>query len=322
MLDRYGRRIDHLRLSVTDRCGLRCFYCMPDGDAPRVSRDEILSFEEIAGIVGRLRERFGLSRVRITGGEPLLRPHLAQLVELLHRLGLDEIAMTTNGQTLARSAGALADAGLRRVNISLDSLDPERYRRLTGGVLSRTLDGIETASAAGLRPLKINTVVLRGWNETEVESLTEWALTRGHEIRFLELMAIGYAQGSHPELFVSSKEVRARLGRAFRLQPIDGEPGAPARSWRASKDRLEGRIGFISSESEPFCASCRRLRLTAKGKLLGCLMHNDGIDLRAAWTDGGGLDGSVFDAAVLSAIGMKPENRVRVSAGHMVEIGG
>jgi GTP 3',8-cyclase len=322
MQDQYGRVIDHLRVSVTDRCGLKCVYCLPDGEPLHAPREEILRYEEIAAIVERLRDRFGLKRVRITGGEPLVRPRLEALVALLNELGLEEISMTTNGQILARSIDALAAAGLRRVNVSLDSLDPDRFRRLTGGELSRTLEGIEALDRAGLRPVKINTVVIRNHNEEDVLPLTRWAIERGYEIRFLELMAIGCVQSYHPEMFVPTSEVRDTIGRAFRIEPATQEEGAPARLWHVHADGLSGTVGFISPETEPFCSGCRRLRLTAKGKFLGCLMHNDGPDVRTAIRAPGGVDEAMFDSAVRQAVFSKPIERIYASDGHMMSIGG
>ncbi len=321
LTDSFGRRIDHLRISVTDRCGLRCTYCMPHGEPPHAPREEILTYEEIAGIVRRLRDRFGLSRVRLTGGEPLVRPRLEILVEMLSRIGLEEISLTTNGQTLARSMEALARAGLRRVNVSLDSLDPGRFRQITGGDLDRTLEGIAAADRSGLRPLKLNSVIIKG-NEQDIEPLTVWAVERGYEMRFLELMAIGCAPSYHEVMFVPTREVRERLQARFRMEPIEGEPGAPARSWRIEIDGRAGVVGFISPETEPFCSSCRRLRLTAKGKFLGCIMLEDGPDVRAAMRAEGAVDEAAFDEAVTTAVGMKPIERIRITSGHMMSIGG
>jgi GTP 3',8-cyclase len=322
MQDQYGRTIDHLRISVTDRCGLRCVYCMPDGEPAHAPREEILRYEEFATIVERLRDRFGLRQVRITGGEPLVRPKLEILVGMLSALGLEEIALTTNGQILARSIDALAAAGLNRVNVSLDSLDPDRYRRLTAGDLSRTLEGIAALDRSGLRPVKINTVVIRGHNEEDVVPLARWALERGYQIRFLELMAIGCVQSYHPEMFVPTAEVREILGRSFRMEPASAAPGAPARTWKVEGEGLAGTVGFISPETEPFCDGCRRLRLTAKGKFLGCLMHDDGPDVRAAIRAPGGVDEAMFDQAVRGAVFSKPIERIYASSGHMMAIGG
>jgi len=319
--DSYGRTIDHLRISVTDRCGLRCIYCMPEGAPVPAARHEILRFEEIAGVVQRMRDRFGLKRVRITGGEPLVRSRLAVLIRMLCTVGLDEISMTTNGQALARSAGALAAAGLRRVNVSLDSLRADRYREITGGDLARTLEGIEAAARAGLRPLKINSVITRG-NECDIEELTDWALARGYQIRFLELMAIGCLPAKYDAVFVPTREVRDRLKRRFRMEPIEAEAGSPARLWHAEGERVSGTVGFVSPVTEPFCSACRRLRLTARGMLLGCIMHEDGPDLRAVLRSRDGIDEAAFDAVVRLAAGSKPLERIRVGRGRMVAIGG
>ncbi|MFB3909986.1 MAG: GTP 3',8-cyclase MoaA [Candidatus Eisenbacteria bacterium] len=320
--DAIGRTIDHLRVSVTDRCGLRCVYCMPDGEPEHAPREEILTYEEIAEVVRRLHDRFGLRRVRITGGEPLVRPRLENLVRLLAEIGLEEVAMTTNGQILARSIDALKEAGLTRLNISLDSANPETFRRLTGGDLAPTLEGIAAADSAGLRPLKLNAVVIRGENEDETVDLALWAMERGYEIRFLELMAIGCVQRYHPEMFVPTREVRERLQREFAMEPIEAEPGAPAKLWSARRGEIEGKIGFISPETEPFCLSCRRLRMTAMGRFLGCIMLEDGPDVRAALRAPGGVDEAMFDAAVRRAVADKPVLRIPVTRGHMMAIGG
>jgi cyclic pyranopterin phosphate synthase len=322
MQDRHGRVIDHLRLSVTDRCGLRCIYCLPNGEPPHAAREEILSFEEFATVVRFLHDRHGLSRVRITGGEPLARPHLENLVALLSAIGLEEIALTTNGQLLARSMDALAAAGLTRLNISVDTLDPDRYRKMTGAELAPTLEGVAAADRSGLRPLKINAVVIRDHNEEDVEALALWALERGYEMRFLELMAIGCVQTVHPQLMVPTREVRERLMARFRLEPLEGEPGAPARTWSIEADGRRGTVGFISPETEPFCLGCRRLRMTAKGKFLGCIMHDDGPDVRSILRAPEGFDVEAFDRAVSAAIESKPISRVYVSFGHMMAIGG
>lgn len=323
MKDRYGRTIDHIRISVTDRCDLRCLYCMPDGEPEHAPREEILSYEEIAWVVRRLVNDFALKRVRITGGEPLVRPKLHVLVGMLSTLGLEDIAITTNGQLLARNIEALRDAGLNRVNVSLDSLRTETFRAMTGGDLARTLEGIEALDRSGLRPVKINTVVLRGHNDGEVDSIAAWAVERGYEIRFLELMAIGCVQNYHPAMFVPTAEVRNRLRARFDLTPVDTEEGSTARLWRMrAPSGREGTVGFISPETEPFCYGCRRLRMTAKGTFLGCLMLDDGPSVRDALRADGGPDARAFDEAVMTAVGMKPIHRIYVTNGHMMSIGG
>jgi GTP 3',8-cyclase len=319
--DPHGRTIDHMRVSVTDRCGLRCVYCLPNGEPPHAPRERVLSFEEIAEVVRRLHAGYGLKRVRLTGGEPLVRPQLERLVEMIHRIGIEEITLTTNGQTLARSMEALAAAGLARVNVSLDSLDADRFYRITKGDLGRTLEGIEAVDRSGLRPVKINAVVVRE-NLCEVADLAAWAVDRGYELRFLELMMIGISRAEFDEMFVPTRAVRDALCERFRIEPIEAEPGAPAKRWRISGDGREGVVGFISPETEPFCSSCRRLRMTATGTLLGCIMREDGPDLRPILRAPGGVDESAFDDAVRTAVGMKPVERIRATARGMMSIGG
>jgi cyclic pyranopterin phosphate synthase len=295
---------------------------MPDGEPEHAPREDILTYEEIAWILSRLVREFGLRRVRITGGEPLVRPKLHVLISMLSGLGLEDIAITTNGQILARTIDALRDAGLNRVNVSLDSLRPETFRAMTGGDLSRTMEGIAALDRSGLRPVKINTVVLRDHNDAEVEEIAEWAVRLGYEIRFLELMAIGCVQNYHPTMFVPTAEVRDRLRARFDMEPIDAEDGSTARLWRMRAGDAVGTVGFISPETEPFCYGCRRLRMTAKGTFLGCLMLDHGPSVREAIRAPGGPDTRVFDEAVMTAVGMKPIHRLYATNGHMMSIGG
>ncbi len=271
-----------LRLSVTDRCQLRCRYCMPPEGVPRLSHHDVLRFEEILRVVTLLRERFGLYKIRLTGGEPLLRSGITELVRALAEHKDVELALTTNGQLLSDLAGPLRRAGLTRLNASLDSLNPARYRELTrGGRLEQTLAGLEAARAAGFEPIKLNTVVLRGVNLSEVGRIAAFALERGLRPRFLELMPIGCARGLFERDFVSSEEVRQQIEKDFALAPLPVNPAASSREFTAEgPGRLRGTIGFISSESRPFCAGCDRLRLTSTGTLIGCLARGDGCDLR------------------------------------------
>jgi cyclic pyranopterin phosphate synthase len=276
------RRAIALRISVTDRCQLRCRYCLPPNGVAKRPRDQILSFEEILRFVRALRPEFEVFKVRLTGGEPLLRSGLVELVSMLSAEGIPDLALTTNGQLLAELAGPLQAAGLRRVNVSLDSLDPETYRRLTrGGELAAALRGIAAAVSRGLSPVRLNTVVLRGWNDAEVAELARFALERGLEARFLELMPIGCARPLYEELFVPSAEVRARLSGAFALKPLPAEPGRSSRDFLAT-DRAgrSGRVGLISSQTAPFCAGCARLRLTSTGRLIACLAEGTGPGVR------------------------------------------
>ena len=281
--------VDCLRVSVTDRCNMRCVYCVPPEGIRRARHHDILRFEEIVTVVRFLRDHYGLRTVRLTGGDPLVRPHIVKLVEMLAQLGIGDLAMTTNGQRLSALARPLREAGVDRVNISLDSLDGSRFARLTrGGQLDRTLAGIEAAKAAGFQPVKINTVVLRGENDSEVCDLVRFAMAGGLEIRFLELMAIGIAAETHGAWYVSSGEVLGRLKNEFRMVAVETVNREQARIHIAEDAQgRTARVGFISPESQPFCAACRRLRLTSDGRLLSCLMHSSGPDLRPFLRSGG-----------------------------------
>ena len=313
-----------LRVSVTDRCDERCLYCRPPEGVALVSHEEVLRLEEILHFVRFVRDRFGLALVRLTGGEPLLRRGLADLVRGLDGLGLPDLAMTTNGQRLAEMARPLRRAGLRRVNVSLDSLDPDTYRRLTrGGDLARTLRGIAAARDAGLAPVKLNTVVLRRINDEEVAALARFGLEQGCEVRFLELMPIGEAAPRHARWFVSSAEVRRRVAGTMHLEPLAEEPGSSSRTFLArGQDGRTGRVGFVSPCSEPFCDGCRRLRLTTTGRLLGCLGQRRGVDVRAALRAPGGPDEADLDRAVREALRAKQAARHFAEQEPMLRIGG
>jgi cyclic pyranopterin phosphate synthase len=300
-----------LRISVTDRCPMRCIYCMPPEGVPLVGHDDVLRFEEMAALVRAVRGRFGLAKVRLTGGEPLIRRGIVDLVARLAAEGPADLAMTTCGQRLADLAPALRQAGLRRVNVSLDSLDPGTYRALTrGGDLGEVLAGIGAARRARLDPVKLNMVVLRGVNDGEVVRVARWGLERGCEVRFLEVMPIDVASARHGEWFVPSAEVRSRVAAALDLVPLPRRPGTSAREYQA-RDAAgrAGPVGFISPCSDPFCGDCRRLRLTATGRLIGCLARTDGIDVRP-WLKqlaaGGSREAEVaIGAAIEQALGRK-----------------
>jgi len=288
-----------LRLSVTDFCQLRCCYCMPAQGAHTVPRSEdVLSLEEMVRFVRVLRWHFGLERVRLTGGEPLLRSDLQQLVEMLAEEGVADLALTTNGQLLAPMATTLRQAGLGRVNVSLDSLDPATYRRITrGGELARTLEGIDAALEVGLRPVKLNVVVMRGVNDHEVERLAGFGLERGCHVRFLELMPIGSAKRMFADLFVPTADVRARLEQGFVLRPLPGDSRQTSRDFHlADSAGRRGIVGFISSESRPFCRGCDRLRLTSTGQLIACLARGRGPNIRAL------LRGAAFESRLRTVI--------------------
>lgn len=277
--DLYGRRLNYLRISLTDVCNLRCVYCMPEHMTFR-PRHELMSDEELLSIVQMMAE-LGITKIRLTGGEPTVRPNLVELVRFMARLpGIRDLAMTTNGILLPQLAEPLARAGLRRVNISIDTLDPVKFRQITRwGDLNTVWAGLEAAEAAGMQPLKINVVVTRGFNDKEVVEMARLSLAHPWQIRFIELMPFGSEAEFAQSAVVTSVETRQRIEEALGpLQPIPGydgrDPAAPYRLVGA-----QGLLGFISTISEPFCAGCNRLRLTADGKLRLCLLRDGEFDI-------------------------------------------
>jgi cyclic pyranopterin phosphate synthase len=318
-LDRFGREIDYLRISLTDRCNLRCVYCMPLGDLAFLPPTNLLSAAEIES-VARAAVAVGFRKFRLTGGEPTLRADVVEIVSRLADLpGVDDLAMTTNGVLLSRLAAPLAAAGLRRVNVHLDALDPERVARvMRWGSLSEIWAGIEAADAAGLRPLKINTVVARGFNEDDVVSLASLAVERPWHVRFIETMPLGTADAADTARrgLVPSAETRGRIERALgRLTPLPVHDRADeARNYRLPNGR--GVIGFISPVSEPYCGTCNRMRLTADGRFHLCLLNDDELDVRAALRAGAGVD--EIGALLLRAVGAKPTGH-RLAAGRSTE---
>jgi cyclic pyranopterin phosphate synthase len=279
MRDQYGRALTDLRVSLTDRCNLRCVYCMPeDGVAFRPPAD-LLQDDELVLLV-EIAADLGVSKIRLTGGEPTVRPRIVDLVRRIAAIpGITDRAMTTNGILLEALARPLAEAGLTRLNISLDTLDPVKFSRITrGGHVSRVLAGIEAAEAAGLQPIKLNAVVVRGFNDDDVVSLAALTVERPWEVRFIEVMPFGEVAGVADAGIVSSEETRAKIEVALgRLEPVDLTGDRPARTYRLP--RAAGTIGLISPVSEPFCARCGRIRLTADGKLRLCLLRDDEEDL-------------------------------------------
>lgn len=280
LIDRFGRRVSYVRFSVTDRCDFRCVYCMAE-DMQFLPRKEILSLEEIS----RLAQAFvdlGVDKIRITGGEPLVR---RDILWLLHRVsampGLRELVLTTNGSQLEKYAAAIREAGVSRLNISLDSLQPQRFRRLTRvGRLEQVLRGIDAAVSAGFDRIKLNSVILRGRNDDEVLDLADFAIERGMDISFIEEMPLGQiVEHDRAEVYFSSDDVLATLAQRYQLTPTTETTGGPSRYYRVSG--TNARIGLISPHSHNFCESCNRVRVTAKGRLLLCLGQEHSVDLRA-----------------------------------------
>ncbi len=277
--DRYHRVVDYMRVSVTDRCNLRCLYCLPRGGAEAVYGD-ILSYEEIERIV-TVAAGLGVRKVRLTGGEPLARKNVQYLVGRLARIeGLEDISLTTNGLLLSRYAEELKEAGLARVNVSLDSMRPQRYREMTGGGdFERVLQGIEAAHAAGLRPVKINVVVIRGLNDDEVEDFARLTLATPYHVRFIEFMPGSQNRWSRDKC-IPVGEIKERIECIAPLTPVRIRRHGPARYYRLAG--AEGVLGFISAVTHHFCSDCNRLRLSADGMIRPCLFSGTAIDLRSA----------------------------------------
>ena len=305
-LDNFNRPISYLRISVTDRCNLRCVYCMPPEGVPWRSHEELLRYEEIELIV-QAAASLGISKVRLTGGEPLVRLSFVELVRMLARIpGIDDLAMTTNGTFLARHAAELAEAGLKRVNVSLDTLQPERFRQITRlGDLAAVFEGIAAAREAGLVPIKVNTVVVRGLNDDEVVDFARLTLEGDWHVRFIELMPLGANTAWAGDGYVSVGEVRRRIEVALgALLPAKvGVGNGPARYYRFPG--AVGTIGFISPISEHFCYQCNRLRLTADGRLRPCLLSDYEMDLRTPLRQGAGL--TEVRELLIRSIRAKPE---------------
>ncbi len=325
-LDSFARPINYLRVSVTDRCNLRCVYCMPPEGIKLRSHEEMLTYEEIARLV-EAAATIGVSKIRLTGGEPLARRGLPDLGRLIAAApGVDDISMTTNGTLLARHADALAAAGLNRVNVSLDTLRPERFRQIARrGALADVWAGIEAAQRAGLTPIKLNAVVVRGINEDEVTDFAQMTLARPWHVRFIEVMPLGANAAWAGDGYAPLTEVRARIEAVFgALEPVGGPAGnGPARYYRVPGGA--GTLGFITPVSEHFCFSCNRLRLTADGKLRPCLLSDAELDLRAPLRDGASRQ-ELADL-LLSAIMDKPGGHHLAqgqapSEREMAEIGG
>jgi cyclic pyranopterin phosphate synthase len=283
LVDRYGRIHDDLRISVTDRCNLRCVYCMPEEGMTFLPRKELLSYDEIIR-VARVAHDLGVSAIRLTGGEPLVRKDLPLLVAELTRIGFQDLAITTNAMQLAAAASQLVQAGLRRVNVSCDSLRADRFESIRRrGKLATVLQAMDVAEEAGLKPLKINVVLLRGQNDDEILDFAAFARDTGRVVRFIEFMPLD-AQGQWDRTrLVPGREVFERISEVFPLEAV-GEAGpAPAERFRFVDGH--GEIGLISSVTQPFCGTCNRLRLTADGSIRNCLFSDDEYTLRDALRD-------------------------------------
>ncbi|NJM06654.1 GTP 3',8-cyclase MoaA [Candidatus Gracilibacteria bacterium] len=324
-LDQYGRRIDYLRVSLTDRCNMRCVYCMPAVGMQFAPRPELLTNEELLFVI-RAAAAAGFRKLRLTGGEPTLRQDLIELIRAMKAIpGIEHIAMTTNALRLKKLAAPLKEAGLDRVNISIDSLDPQKFRTMTrGGNLDEVWAGIAAADAIGLRPIKLNAVVVRGMNDDEVIRLAGLTLIHPWEFRFIEVMPLTGVAGLADEGVVSSAELVARLSAHYGPLEELGHPASdPARIYRLPGGL--GKIGFISSVSDPFCATCNRMRLTADGRLHLCLLRDNEVDLRAAVRSGASQ--AEVEQIIRHAVYIKPwghglPDGVRPTLRGMSELGG
>ncbi len=305
MTDPFGRDISYLRVSVTDRCDFRCVYCMAE-DMTFLPKREVLSLEELDRLCSAFIGK-GVRRLRLTGGEPLVRKGIMGLIRSLSRHlqsgALDELTLTTNGSQLARYAAELADAGVRRLNVSVDTLDADRFRAITRwGDLPKVMEGIKAAKAAGLS-VKINMVALKGINEDEIVPMLEWAHSEGHDLTLIETMPMGEIDGDRTDQYLPLSEVRARLSERFTLTGIPYKTGGPARYMRI--EETGGRIGFITPMTHNFCESCNRVRITCTGMLYMCLGQDDSADLRAPLRASEGDE--LLSRTIDEAIGRKPK---------------
>ena len=304
LVDKFGRTVSYLRISVTDRCDFRCVYCMAE-EMTFLPRQQILTLEEIYRIA-RVFVELGVNKIRLTGGEPLVRRNVVSLIERLGQLpDLTQLVMTTNGSQLATYAPLLKQAGVQRINVSLDSIDPQRFRNLTRtGDVTQVLAGIEAALAQGFERIKLNVVALKGRNDDEILPLVSYAREQGMDITFIEEMPLGHiSEHQRDECFMPSDEVREIIATRYRLSPVDQDSGGPARYYQF--DDRESRVGFISPHSHNFCGDCNRVRLTAEGRLLLCLGNEHSVDLREVVraTD----DDAVLKQTIVDAMGLKPE---------------
>lgn len=313
-----------LRISVTHTCQMRCLYCTPEKHQHRMNKLDQIEYGEIMRFVNFLQHAYGLSKVRITGGEPLLRNGLDSLIRMLSTSGVGEITLTTNAQLLSAHARALRDAGLSRLNISLDSVNPETFRAMTrGGDLQLTLDGIAEARKCGLAPIKLNMVVMRGVNDREVIDMARFGIENECQIRYLELMPIGISPEQFQQWFVSSADIEQKLAERFSLTLIPGELSSSSRNFRiADETRRAGIVGFISPKTVPFCAGCRRLRLKSDGHLVGCLARKTEWDIRPFLADDQTIESPRLKEMIESALNNKQAFGKFQNNDTMAEIGG
>ncbi|WP_455216691.1 GTP 3',8-cyclase MoaA [Kaarinaea lacus] len=315
LTDPFGRKIEYVRLSVTDRCDLRCFYCLPKGFIDFEEPSDWLTFDEIERVI-RAFGTLGTRRVRITGGEPLVRKNLPELAKRLNRLpGIEDLSLSTNAVKLSRYAGDLHQSGVRRLNVSLDSLDPGTFKEITGGKLEKVIDGLMTAKATGFIPIKINMVVMKGINEHEVETMVDFCIEHGFTLRFIETMPMGQTGQKAVNHYVNLQSVRKQLADRFELVPGVMPGGGPARYVQVANTDL--RIGFITPLSQHFCETCNRVRLSVDGILYLCLGQDNQFDLKPILRNQSSDE--ELQEAIRYAISLKPErHEFNEQPGHVV----
>jgi cyclic pyranopterin phosphate synthase len=304
LIDQFGRQVDYIRLSITDRCDFRCVYCMAE-DMTFLPRDEVLSLEECARLI-KVFVRLGVTKVRITGGEPLVRKNALWLFKEIGNLtGLNELVLTTNGSQLNTQAQALKNAGVKRINISIDSLKPEKFKQITRtGRLDKVLDGLQASIHAGFEGIKMNTVLMRGQNDDETTDLVKFAIDNKIDISFIEEMPLGEVDHTRESTFVSNADTLKLLQSKYLLDPSTHNSGGPARYWQVSGTQT--KIGFISPHSHNFCESCNRVRITCKGELYLCLGQEDKVDLMPLLRENPNDDGPLIQA-ILDSMRIKPK---------------
>ncbi len=303
LIDPFGRKVEYLRLSVTDKCNIRCFYCLPKGFNDFDCNSLHLTQDEIVRVVGAFAE-LGVHRIRLTGGEPLVRKDLCQLSARLSALpGVEDLSLSTNASLLAQYARELKDAGVARINVSLDTLHADRFHDINGGRLGDTLDGLMAAKAASLAPIKINMVAMKGINDDEFEDMVAFCLEHGFTLRFIETMPVSSAGRNASKHYLPLQAVENRLQRRFKLIPGVMPGGGPARYFRVKGTDL--RIGFITPISQHFCETCNRVRLTATGTLYLCLGHEHKIELREKLH--AGIGDEALKQCLIDALTLKPE---------------
>jgi len=303
LIDPLGRRIDYVRLSVTDKCNLRCFYCLPKGYRDFGNPEEYLTFDETERVIGAFAD-LGVRRVRITGGEPLVRKNLSGLAYRLSALpGVEDLSLSTNAMLLEESARSLRNAGVQRLNVSLDTLRPDRFREITGNDgLDRVLKGLRAAKAVGFRPIKINMLALKGRNDDEIVDMVEFCIEHGFSLRFIETMPVGTAGREASSHYIELNEIRGRLAKVYDLVPSCMPGGGPARYYRVNGSDLH--IGFITPISQHFCDTCNRVRLSVDGTLHLCLGQDHTVPLRPLLRQG--IDDNELREAIIRALALKP----------------